>query len=258
MRLYYEMDVKDMINNWNDWGNKDPMYAILTSRDKANRGWNEQEFLATGKEQLDHRMKWFQKNGIHIEHGKALDFGCGLGRLTNALAEHFTTVHGVDISASMIEGAKRLCQHREKIEYFQNTASNLAAFEQGAYDFVYTEIVLQHIPPRYQISYIEDFLRLLSPQGVAYFQTIRARGWRSLVPDWIVEKYRARKYRGQAFIPMYSLPVREAKAAIARKGCHLLLYKMTLPGDSSANRFCTDIYVVARTKQVLVQDGQKP
>lgn len=255
MRLYCLMDVKDMVENWNDWGNKDPMFAILTDPEKANRGWNEAEFFATGEKHIEQKMKWFRENGIPIEHGKALDFGCGLGRLTNALAKHFSAVHGVDISASMIEGAKKLCRHNEKIEYFQNTQSNLRIFEGGAYDLVYTEIVLQHIPPRYQISYIEDFLRLLSPRGIAFFQTLRARSWRRLVPDWVTEQYRLRKFQGRAFIPMYSLAPRKVQAAIARKGGRLLLYQTFAIADSSASRFCCDIYVAAKTTQVSLQDG---
>ena len=36
----------------------------------------------------------------------ALDFGCGIGRLSQALAEHFDQVYGVDISPKMIELAR--------------------------------------------------------------------------------------------------------------------------------------------------------
>ncbi len=37
--------------------------------------------------------------------GKALDFGCGVGRLTQALADYFNEVAGVDVSPTMVNKA---------------------------------------------------------------------------------------------------------------------------------------------------------
>ena len=41
------------------------------------------------------------------EMNKALDFGCGVGRLSLALASKFGNVVGVDVSQSMLKEARR-------------------------------------------------------------------------------------------------------------------------------------------------------
>ena len=132
------MNVEEMVSNWNTWGTQDPMYAILTDPDKVNGQWKEEEFFASGERQIEERLKWLRETGVALRFGKALDFGCGIGRLTNALAKHFEVVHGVDISGSMIERAKQFCRFPAKISYFQNTESDLRSFETWTYDIVYT------------------------------------------------------------------------------------------------------------------------
>lgn len=239
------MKIPDMVKNWEAWGTQDPMFAILTDPDKAEGRWNEQEFFSSGEKRVEERLKWLETRGIKVQHGLALDFGCGIGRLTNPLAKHFKQVHGVDVSASMIERARRLCRFPDRIEYFQNTASDLSAFRGNNYDLIYSELVLQHIPPRYQLSYIEDFLRLLSPKGLAYFQTIRAVGWRSFIPDRGVELYRSWKHHGKAFFPMYAVSPKAIEALVSVANCRILAQE-TFPPRAAANRFWCDVYVVGR------------
>jgi len=102
--------------------------------------------------------------------GAAFDFGCGVGRLTQALAEHFESVTAVDISERMIELARGLNRHGERVSYVHNTASDLAAFSPGTFDFVYSDIVLQHVVPAASDRYIREFVRILRPGGITVFQ----------------------------------------------------------------------------------------
>src|SRR5512138_180558 len=106
-----EMNVEEMKRNWNAWATQDPMYAILTDPEKIRGQWKEEEFFASGERQIEERLKWLRELGVQLHFGQALDFGCGIGRLSNALAKHFDEVHGVDISAGMIERARQLCRH---------------------------------------------------------------------------------------------------------------------------------------------------
>jgi 2-polyprenyl-3-methyl-5-hydroxy-6-metoxy-1,4-benzoquinol methylase len=236
------MNVQDMVDNWNAWGTQDPMFAILTDPDKDHGRWKEEEFFATGAEQVGRRLNWLRTSGIEVQRGRALDFGCGIGRLTNALASHFGEVYGVDISASMVERARQVCRFPNQIKYFQNSAPDLRSFKDGNYDFIYSELVLQHIPPRYQLLYIGEFLRLLSPQGVALFQTLHAVGWRALIPDVVVEGYRRWKYKGKAYFPMYAIDPETVKHVVSEKACPLIAHE-TFPPRVAANRFLCDVYV---------------
>jgi ubiquinone/menaquinone biosynthesis C-methylase UbiE len=101
---------------------------------------------------------------------RALDFGCGVGRLTQALARHFERVDGVDISASMIQQANAYNQHGSRCQYVVNQRSDLRIFPDQHFDFIYSSITLQHMPPRYSRRYIAEFMRVLAPGGAVLFQ----------------------------------------------------------------------------------------
>src|SRR5436853_440938 len=103
--------------------------------------------------------------------GKALDFGCGAGRLTRALSPRFVECVGLDISENMLEIARRLNADRENCCFQLNTRGDLSCFADGEFDLVVSDIVLQHMPSTNLIkSYISEFLRVLHPGGLAIFQ----------------------------------------------------------------------------------------
>lgn len=108
--------------------------------------------------------------GIELRHGRALDFGCGVGRLTQALCLHFDECHGVDIAPSMIEAARAFNRHGDKCHYHLNEADNLQMFADDQFDFIYTVIVLQHMQPAYSRRYLQEFMRILAPGGLLVFQ----------------------------------------------------------------------------------------
>ena len=63
---------------------------------------------------LFHRLAALQ---LPVPHGQALDFGCGVGRLTQALARRVARVVGADISPVMIDLARRLNRYPDRAEY---------------------------------------------------------------------------------------------------------------------------------------------
>jgi len=239
------MNVEDMVSNWNDWADQDPMWAILTDPAKNNGKWNERDFFETGERQISRNLQWLREHGIQLKQGQALDFGCGIGRLSNALAKYFDVVHGVDVSTGMIDIATKLNKNPDKVTFFHNPKANLSDFAGGSYDLVYSEIVLQHIPTSYQAIYIAEFLRLLSDHGIAYFQTVRTVGWRRLVPNWAAELVRRLKWKGRAFIPMYGIPPFQIERICKEADC-CIFYHASFPPDQFANRFRCDVYGVTR------------
>lgn len=60
---------------------------------------------------MDALIEYVRSLNIDCPRKHALDFGCGVGRLTQALAAHFDEVTGVDISPSMIKLAKKYSRH---------------------------------------------------------------------------------------------------------------------------------------------------
>lgn len=69
-------------------------------------------------------------------HVHVLDLGCGIGRVTAALAPEVAAVVGIDISAGMIAEARRRCAGRTNIALCLGAGDGLSAFADAAFDLV--------------------------------------------------------------------------------------------------------------------------
>ena len=164
------MDIKKLKKNWHAFGKTDPLWAILNVPDKKGNKWNQEEFFKSGVSEIDTVMQYIDSLSFSMPRGRALDFGCGVGRLTQALTRHFARVDGIDIAPSMIALARQYNQHGDTCTYHLNEATDLKLFADNRFDFIYSNITLQHMEPRYSKQYIKDFIRLLTPQGLLVFQ----------------------------------------------------------------------------------------
>src|SRR4029077_14411661 len=152
-------------------GENDPLWAVCTDPSRSNGGWNEQEFLATGEAEVNTVLGLLRSLRCVPKAGeRALDFGCGAGRLTRALSMHFDNCCGVDISSSMIEAATRLNHDRANCTFMVNCTEKLVDLPCQSFGFIYSSIVLQHLRPGFVISYLQEFGRLLTTGGVLVFQ----------------------------------------------------------------------------------------
>lgn len=161
--------------DWEEMARVDPLWAILSRPEKRFRNWDLEEFLTTGEEEIRDLMESTRQTGLPRQHRRAIDFGCGVGRLTRALRNYFPECHGVDISASMLGMARELtpeCTFRQ--------AGDLKSFPDGYADFVYSSIVLQHQPDRkHALDLIADMVRVLVPGGLLVFQMPLHLPWRN-------------------------------------------------------------------------------
>lgn len=160
---------------WEDAARRDPLWAILSDPSKKGRRWQLAEFLATGRREISLLFHQLSELGFSPSNGSALDFGCGIGRLAQALAPSFEHVVGLDVSPTMIDLATRLNPFPGRVQYLLNEGSILKAVAAESMDFVYSDVVLQHIPPENARQYISEFLRVLLPGGVAVFQLTAER-----------------------------------------------------------------------------------
>ncbi len=164
------MDIDRLQRHWNKLGEQDPLWAILTRSDKKGGRWTIEEFFQLGVAEISAVMEYLRGLGITARPAKALDFGCGVGRLTQALAVYCDQVVGVDIAPSMIEEATRLNSQGDHCRYMVNPGTDLTLVGDERFDLIYTNMVLQHMPPAFSARYIGEFVRVLSPGGVAVFQ----------------------------------------------------------------------------------------
>ena len=159
-----------MRKHWDLFASRDPLWAILTHPDRQGSRWDTREFFETGVWEIERSLEQVAALHPSLCKRRALDFGCGVGRLTQPLAQHFEQVYGVDISASMIQQAKDYNQYGSRCQYMVNSRVDLNIFPDEHFDFIYSNITLQHMPPRYSRRYLAEFMRLLAPGGALLFQ----------------------------------------------------------------------------------------
>lgn len=163
------MYLQELQRNWETFGKEDPLWAVASRPEKADNNWDVQEFFDTGTKHIGRILKWMEANGYPHEHRTALDFGCGVGRLTQALCEHFQTCVGIDIAPSMLAKAREFNRYGHRCVYRLNEAEDLSLFREQTFDMVQTAHVLQHIRPPQSLRYIQEFIRVLKPGGLAVF-----------------------------------------------------------------------------------------
>lgn len=159
------MDIEELRGNWDALGRDQPISAIISSLGAGD----EQAFFQSGRIEVAGVRDLLRDLALTPEP-PVLDFGCGIGRLTQAFGEHFREVTGVDIAASMIERAREMNRFPDRCSYVLNERADLAAFEDGQFGFVYSSIVLQHVAPELTRRYVPELVRVLQPGGILFFQ----------------------------------------------------------------------------------------
>jgi SAM-dependent methyltransferase len=156
---------------WEAQARADPLWAVLSETEKRERAWSVNEFLQTGEDQVARALDRFLEAGGRLpDHELALDFGCGVGRLTQALGRRFQRVIGVDVSETMVAVAKRLAAPGTDVQYVINQQPDLSFVDDGAVSLVFSMITLQHMPTPVALGYLREFLRVVKPGGGLIFQ----------------------------------------------------------------------------------------
>ena len=164
------MDLEKLKQSWQLLGATDPRWAILSEPGREGGGWDDATFWRSGEDFVAWVAQHLAGLGAAPARQRALDFGCGHGRLTQGLANHFAEVVGVDIAASMLDVARSANRHGARVSYVLNERPDLAVLPDASFDFVLTVLVLQHMRPDYAAGYLREFLRVLRPGGVMFFQ----------------------------------------------------------------------------------------
>lgn len=158
------------LNIWDCVANLDALGVVLSERRKPNGSWNMDEFYATGENEVSSVLGKCYDLGIPPNCKQALDFGCGVGRLTRSLASRFSHCVGIDVSDEMVSRARELNKHLSNCEFLVNLSDKIP-FPSQSFDFVCSIIVLQHMQTKQQIEcWIREFIRVLRPGGVVVFQ----------------------------------------------------------------------------------------
>jgi SAM-dependent methyltransferase len=108
-----------------------------------------------------------EQTGATLDGRRALDYGCGVGRLAIPLAGRCEHVYGLDISRPTLELAAANAREHEvaNVEWLEPEA--LAGLA-GQYDFVITVHVLQHIRRRQGEQVFRQLVGGLRADGVGW------------------------------------------------------------------------------------------
>lgn len=243
------MELGELQRHWEALARHDPLWAILSAPGKERGRWDEAEFFAAGAREVAGVLRRAEELGIRVERRAALDFGCGVGRLTQALGDHFQRVTGVDISPTMLAIAARKNRHGARCRYLLNQGTRLPLGD-AEVDLVYTSLVLQHIAPAPAEAYLLELLRVLRPGGLLVFQLPRSLRRGSRVKDLAKRAllrlglsgplYRLRLLNSPAVMEAHCWEPAAVAAALARGGGRLLAEdQRSSPGGDDRLYFAT-------------------
>src|SRR6478736_6740707 len=116
------MAISSHQRDWEELGAVDPLWAVATDPRRKFGRWADAntEFFSSGNDVVESVLARAAELGCVPQYGSALDFGCGVGRLTRALALRFQHCDGVDISASMVATARALNADLENCQFTVN------------------------------------------------------------------------------------------------------------------------------------------
>ena len=206
---------------WKALGETRPHWSVLTGPEFLPERMNPDavsEFYHSGEKNIDTLVKTLARDGVDVSKLRTcMDFGCGLGRLSAALAPRFERVTAVDVSSSHLAMAREAIAQRgiANVDFVQlQTVDGVDRLPQV--DLVFSVIVLQHNPPPVMFALFKGLMGRIAPGGVGVIQ----------IPTWLpndyhfgVDEYLA---HGGKQMEMHAIPQHEVLAAIRAAGMELL------------------------------------
>ena len=146
----------------------DTSYYVAYGR----RGQSDAEFLAAATSVVNEleaelgRLKAEQRG-----NWRALEIGCGSGRLMRPMSRHFLEIHGVDVAADAIRQARENLQDLPHAHPREIHGTSLEDFGDQSFDFAYSFALFPYIPSRELVlAFLREIHRVLRPGGLARLQ----------------------------------------------------------------------------------------
>ncbi len=156
---------EQMRADWNARAREDAGYYVAFGA----RNQDPEEFFATAAEVVK-GLEWEMRRlapAADPRTRRALEIGCGPGRLLRPLSRHFGEIHGVDVADEMVARARANLAAVPHAHAHTGSGSSLAMFASESFDFVYSYAVFQHIPSREVVlDYLREAHRVMKPGAV--------------------------------------------------------------------------------------------
>ncbi|MBV9784676.1 MAG: class I SAM-dependent methyltransferase [Acidisphaera sp.] len=235
----------DMVNRqWTQLGQEDPYFSVIG--DPNYRGTEVSDelrdtFYETGRYEMDRLISFLARSGIALTPDMTcFELGCGLGRVTRWLAEHFRQVQAADISGAHLAMAEQALRRAGVSNVTLIRLANIETIRTiRNFDVFFSVIVLQHNPPPVMAAILRSILENLNPGGVGYFQ-LQTYG---LDYEFRVDSYLAEHTEGPV-IEMHVLPQEAVLDIIYDTGCKLL--EVREDGQGGATNGISQTFVVRK------------
>jgi len=157
-----------MRDDWNARAREDAGYYVAFGR----RDQDDAAFYATATEMVSSLESELRRVPLSQRGGwRALEIGCGPGRLMRPMSRYFVEIDGVDVSDEMIAIAKQRLSDLPNAHPHHNDGASLAVFPDETFEFVYSYAVFQHIPAREVVlQYMRETHRVMKTGGLARLQ----------------------------------------------------------------------------------------
>lgn len=225
---------------WEDYGVNDAYFAVSTFDKFRSSNIDDKaraEFFDSGHIHVDEIWGELERSFDTQVHSKrAVDYGCGVGRILLPMAGRCEQATGVDISSAMLDETRRNADAMGVDGVRLQTVDEFCAADDDTYDLVHSYIVLQHINPAIGYRIIRTLLERLEPGGFGMlhvtftdpssaFQRLRFKIYRD-VPGIhrLMNMVRGIKER---LMPMYEYDRDRVLELLAVHGCEVSSIKDT-------------------------------
>lgn len=172
--------VRDTDADWREVGKTQPYWGVISHPDFLSENLTPEaveRFYESGRWHIKPIAEDLQKLTGDLPSGRALDFGCGVGRLAEAMTDYASDVIGLDISPGMLALARA---RGSKVAYTDE-------MPQGLFDWINSFIVFQHIPPERGLAILQDLLARLSDGAMV---SLQLTVWRDDRHIWVKDATR--------------------------------------------------------------------
>ena len=221
---------------WDQNARTDAYFSVLGGDALPGKHWQSPEFYATGRAEIEGILRRLARDGLVVRFARVLDFGCGPGRLTEALADHASQVTGIDISREMIARARAQSTHANA-SYLVNPHPDLRLLPSDSFDLCISHLVLQHVGHELAVRYLREICRVLTPGGIGEIQvpvgfgSVRGVG-AAVLPNAVVRMYMERRY-GVFYTTTYPIRPRKLTRILNESGARIVEFQPE-PVTSSA------------------------
>jgi 2-polyprenyl-3-methyl-5-hydroxy-6-metoxy-1,4-benzoquinol methylase len=230
---------------WEYYGRVNPYYGVITHDEYRKDNMTDEQFVKFFETGESYISEVFETIRVSLDSGfkpaRALDFGCGVGRILIPLAKRCASVVGVDVSDPMIAEALKNCAQRGVSNVEVVCGDDLLSNVKGKFDFIHSYIVFQHLQPARGESITGRLVDMLDDGGVGmlhytYLDTLdplkKCLVWAfTYVPLAFRIMNILRKRRHEPIMQVNHYNLNNLLALLQQKGCHNISIRFTAHGS---------------------------